>query len=293
MNTMGKILVIVVLVLALVRSGFDVFNFVASTNWQKNAEEWRERHQVVQASARSWQELATKLTEDLKKARNSVDQHLITNNTTVGELRIALDREEKLKNIEIDKAKVAILNQQKANQEAKRLHEEVKLLDGIVREREKVILALQTDIGDYRNKYVAAQNAERSARERALNLHNQLTEKERLIAKLKAGPELTLTSLRDPSFQNPPPAYVKGSIRKIHEKDKTLVEISLGSDAGLDKDHTLEVYRLSPSPTYLGRLRIVEVEPHSAVGRLMRTTGTTGPQAALQMGDEVASKILR
>jgi RNA polymerase sigma factor (sigma-70 family) len=88
--------------------------------------------------------------------------------------------------------------------------------------------------------------------------------------------------------KNPPPE-VEGQVRAL-DSGGQLVTLSIGSDAGLARGHTLEVFRLSPTASqnkYLGTLRIIEVQPHKAVaqpmGRLM---------APLQVGDRVASRIL-
>ena len=85
----------------------------------------------------------------------------------------------------------------------------------------------------------------------------------------------------------PPPTKVNGLIEKVDPKDGSLVVISVGSDAGLARDHTLEVYRLKPAPKYLGMIRIIELSQHKAVGRLIRRAGT--PVAMLEAGDHVAS----
>ena len=94
---------------------------------------------------------------------------------------------------------------------------------------------------------------------------------------------------KDPNGLNPPTAYVKGTILKIHADDKTLVEISIGSDHGVVKNNTLEVYRLQPRPEYLGTIRIVDARHQNSVGRLMRAGTSTVRQ--LQEGDIVASSI--
>jgi hypothetical protein len=86
--------------------------------------------------------------------------------------------------------------------------------------------------------------------------------------------------------KNPPGENLEGVITKV-EPDTGLVVISLGSDAGLQKGHTLEVFRLQPAAKYLGTLRIVEVRPAEAVGKM------EGKKTeAVQVGDRVASKIL-
>jgi hypothetical protein len=77
---------------------------------------------------------------------------------------------------------------------------------------------------------------------------------------------------------------VEGMIKDVDDKSG-LVTISIGSDAGLVKGHTLEVYRLNPKPTYLGTVTLLEVHPAESVGK---------PQAKekLQAGDKVAGNIL-
>ena len=88
---------------------------------------------------------------------------------------------------------------------------------------------------------------------------------------------------------NPPPENVQGRIRQVGSNG--LVLISLGSDAGLAKGNTLEVYRLNTqSPElskYLGRIKITEV---TATGAVAQPIGK--PSGPLQVGDQVSSQIL-
>lgn len=88
------------------------------------------------------------------------------------------------------------------------------------------------------------------------------------------------------AMRNPPPEAVEGAITQVDEKTG-LVTISLGSDSGLQEGHTLEVYRLKPTPKYLGTLRIINVQPRESVGRMLNR-----PMAAVEVGDKVASRIL-
>jgi hypothetical protein len=75
---------------------------------------------------------------------------------------------------------------------------------------------------------------------------------------------------------------------KILAVNDNLVEISVGSDAGLMVGHTLDVFRLTPKSKYIGMIRIVRVEKTKAVGQLLGKA-----TASLQLGDEVASKLIR
>ena len=64
------------------------------------------------------------------------------------------------------------------------------------------------------------------------------------------------------------------------------VMISLGSDAGLSKGQTLQVFRLGQGFGYVGRIKIVDVEAKQAVGEVMGRLSKP-----IQVGDRVASRI--
>ncbi|HLJ92545.1 MAG TPA: TolC family protein [Gemmataceae bacterium] len=86
---------------------------------------------------------------------------------------------------------------------------------------------------------------------------------------------------------NPPPQDIEGTIRATDPKSG-MVTLSIGSDAGLRKGHTLEVYRLKPEPKYLGSLEVVSVTSAEAVARLIQNRGVK-----LEVGDRVTSAIRR
>jgi hypothetical protein len=86
------------------------------------------------------------------------------------------------------------------------------------------------------------------------------------------------------SEKNPPAENVEGLIKQVDPKSG-LVTITIGSDAGLAKGQTLEVFRLTPAPKYLGTIRILEVTASQAVGQ------PTDRAAAIQAGDRVTSHL--
>jgi len=84
---------------------------------------------------------------------------------------------------------------------------------------------------------------------------------------------------------NPPIKNVQGVVKSVN--DAGLVGISIGSDAGVAKGDTLEVYRLNAAvpeqSKYLGRIKIVEATAKSAVGQpIGKMVGT------IQVGDQVS-----
>jgi hypothetical protein len=84
-----------------------------------------------------------------------------------------------------------------------------------------------------------------------------------------------------------PPENLEGTIKATDRQSGT-VTVSIGSDAGLRKGHTLEVYRLKPNPTYLGTIQILDVRPTEAVAK-----PPTGSRAGIEVGDQVTSSIHR
>jgi RNA polymerase sigma factor (sigma-70 family) len=87
---------------------------------------------------------------------------------------------------------------------------------------------------------------------------------------------------------NPPPNQIQGKVLRVEPRDPSLVQISVGRDAGLKDDSMLEVFRLKPNPQYLGRLRIIEAHSHTSLGRMLTRPG---PAVKIEVGDQVASSI--
>lgn len=89
-------------------------------------------------------------------------------------------------------------------------------------------------------------------------------------------------------LRNPPPYDdVEGIVKQVDSSG--LMTISIGSDAGLSKGHTLELFRLGEKPSeskYLGTIRILEVGPKEAVAQPVGRLAAR-PKA----GDKVASRI--
>jgi hypothetical protein len=89
--------------------------------------------------------------------------------------------------------------------------------------------------------------------------------------------------------KNPPTENVEGHVKNIDASG--LMTLSIGSDAGLTKGHTLELFRLNPaSPSeskYLGTVRILEAKAGQSVAQPVGRLA-----APAQLGDHVASRLL-
>jgi hypothetical protein len=81
----------------------------------------------------------------------------------------------------------------------------------------------------------------------------------------------------------PPKESSRGLIEKVDPKDPSLVQTSIGSDAGVAKGQTLEVFRLQPAPKYLGRVQILETTPTTSVGRAANRDLRAGDLVAVDL----------
>jgi len=166
--------------------------------------------------------------------------------------------------------------------EAARLRDELTRYRQILGDSQATIQNLQKKSADLQARAVAAQNAEQAARARAQALRNQVEALSRKLAKLEASGKI-----RAKEGENPPPDSVKGVVTKVSQDG--LVEISVGTDAGVKVGHTLEVYRMKPKPEYLGTLQVINAGKTRSIARLQKGSPK---RSALQKGDEVAGSIM-
>ena len=290
MNTIGKVLVLLNLVFALATGAFLVVDFTKRRDWQSEAEHRKSLILTAQSGRdAALGELKSALAEN-KKLKEQLDGYLIDRQGEIAKLQIQIEDRKKALEKEKTLAAEAGQNALKSDAEAKRLQKEVELLTGLVTKREEEIRNAQKIAADLQNLALTKSAEAQSTKERNRNLLEQLKVAQVRIADLEKGPTgIKTTSVRDPNYTNPPAAYVKGKIAKIDSQDRSLVELNIGSDVGVNKDNTLDVYRLNPRAAYLGRLLIVDSYPHKAIGRLVRRNGVSAPP--LQVGDEVASQI--
>jgi hypothetical protein len=291
MTTLGKTLVFLTFLAALAMGGLMIYFAKTSANWPAVVKDRDEHIAVLKANAEQEKQSRAKWVNEAEKLKQQLDAALTE--ARAEKQRLILERDEKEKQrkiyeLEMGKANMAL---EQAKKEAVRLQSELNFTLSVVEAREKSIVQLQQEIIGHINAAQAAKNERDTAVARALALFEQLKQKEVVIQDLfkKLQPTTALQQgldTRSPDFKNPPPVFVEGTIESV---DKTLVKISLGSDQGVLKDHTLEVYRMKPDVKYLGRIIVINADFRHSMARLIPQPGV--PVPTLLVGDEVASKL--
>jgi cell shape-determining protein MreC len=279
MTTLGKILVFVNLVFSLVTGALIIMVFSARTNWHSYSKKAEAAVNVANANMRAYAE-EVKLTKAKwdKEAGELRDQ--LTKLTAEREQlqKDILDKDNQFKQ-QLAQFKEVNTNAQGSTRELKQREGEVKQLQTTIAAMQQKQLDLEALNDEIRRRYIRADIAARTLQDRLKRMNESLEAVTKENDRLKHG-----TAIAD---DVKPPEDVKGIVLNADHKNQ-LITISIGSDAGLAKGHTLDVYQLGAEPKYKGKIRIIEVNHHEAVARPLNMHLA----ALIRKGDTVASDIL-
>jgi multidrug efflux pump subunit AcrA (membrane-fusion protein) len=291
MTVFGKILTFVILVLALAQAALHVMFHIAQANYVSALDKATTNAKVAVAEAESWRAQYEKAVQDRDAALAKKQGEIDTLTAQLTDAKAGKEQaEQTIAGLQTNFTKVDAA--QKADQANINRHAlEVKSLNAAIETRDKQIRDMLLAVNQFRDDSVKSKMEANDYKFRNEQMVELLKEKEQEIVALKT--KSPGSGLGGPlpggpggaGSKNPPSANIEGLITQT-DPSSGMVTISVGSDAGVVKGNTMEVFRLNP-PKYLGTLRIVETKPNEAVGRPM-----SKPLGPIMQGDHVASKIL-
>jgi len=278
MTFVGKILVIVIMAFALMFLGISTVVFTTATNWKEATTKAKQQVAELQKKNSDATEKTKGLQNELAKASMEHQNAVKRLEGSIAQLKSeieAISKEATEARGEVataqTNAKTALEEAEHSRKEAERLREQ-KLE---VEKQANDFKLRQSELNDQiriltRERDVAKKNAdalrETSAKFSALLRQHGLSDD---ITKVKA-----LSS---------PPA-VHGEVARVDRNNR--VELTIGSDDGLVVGHELFLWRLKPRSEYLGKIRIISVDPDQAVGVVI---GGTIQGKQIKEGDIVSS----
>lgn len=287
MTIFGKILVFINLIFSVLVGAMVIVVYIARTNYAEENIRVGKRLNVAQANAEQAQVARLKAETDLDNAIKEAEGRLKASEGLLATKVQELDRlnrqfsEDRQKN---EKFEAALKSAQLEVE--RRQADVVKMRDSLNKEINSNI-ALVKENNTLKDNATASQLQAAALLDRNKQLESQLQDTARDLARAKASGGAT-TAAAGRTGRNPPAENVEGLIKAADPGG--LVTITIGSDAGLTRGHTLEVFRLAAIPSqskYLGTIRILEVNATEAVGQPV-----IKPAMPLQKGDRVASRIL-
>jgi len=282
MTHVGKILVIVIMVFSLIFLALSTVVFTTEVNWKKQVTDLNATKKSLEdEKGRLKRQLGdqevklTQATAEAKKAEEGFRAQIKT-------LKDDNDRRQTEITTQRTAVETALQEVKKAQDEAEaRISESNVLrqnLQTVQNQRDEFRLAkteLDQQIIILKRELEVAQNNNKNLRERVAILDSVIR---------KAGLNADTADIK--VLQNPP--NVEGEVTKVDAKGTTL-EISIGKDDGLVEGLELVVYRTKPTPEYLGKVRVISVDPDQAVVRVI--DGKTYHGKKIQEGDSVSTKV--
>lgn len=285
MNLIGKILTVLIFVMALVFMTMAVMVYATHTNWR--AEVYRSPDEVRGGEkkglkyqldeAKQEQEIAKDAYEKLK---NSLETERVNKRDVVTKLET--------ENEELRRERD---NREKELQDA---HKAAREAVATMRATQNTLADMRTELQTLRDRIVKTQKDFDKQFKRVVALTDELHQSENEVKRLESRQRtlvVDLTRYRDLLRKNEinPQADPDAVLPKVDgvvlaTPGSGLIEVSIGADDGLRKGHQLQVFR---AKTYLGRVEVLRAAPDKAVCKIIPEYR----KGAIRRGDRVASKL--
>ncbi len=281
MTFVGRILVIVIMIFAVIFLGISTVVYSTAKNWKTAHQEQVKKVDELKkklADAQAQKDAASKGLED---AKNTFDAHAKNLNNQISSLEDQNKRS--ASEIQDVRSKLAV-----ADQNAKSALDEVE-----ARRKETILLRDQKSAVEKQANEFKLHQAELNDKIRELERMLDTASKNNSDLRERVGKFSTLlrqNGLSDDitqikGIESPPP--VQGEISRVDASNRR-VEMTIGSDDGLVPGHELFVFRTSPRPEYVGKISVLSVDPDQAVGKVI---GHTYQGKKIKEGDIVSSTI--
>ena len=285
MTLLGKVLVFVNLAFSLAVAFFITQSYAKRTDWNRAYKDADKALQAASGQRDQYQKEAQECQTKAMAIQNTLNNTIKERDGEKAQLTASIND----LRAQVDKQKATIerygLTGDSVQSEVARLSKQAESLQQMLASANKQRDDDAKKVEDFRQRAVKAEIDNKSLAARNNELLNVIEEKEKELIKQKTAPGSSGSAAAAVAANNPPPGDVQGRV-KSYDPTSGLLTITIGSDAGILKNHTLQVYRLDPRGQYVGTLRILEVRPTEAVGKMVGR-----PLTPVQVNDKVGSKI--
>lgn len=281
MTQLGKLLVVAITILAMVFLGLATVVFMTADNWKDKALAESTKLKTTQGELNKAQEQVAQISTDLQRHEEESKALLAQKDQAIR------DTENRMKLLEADLTEVrkelsvaqstATLS---STESGSRVEETVSLRESL-RSAQDQANALKLQEKDLNQRIVDLTKDVDTAR----NINSRLREEVATLSSTLSKAGLSADVRNVTSLANPP--EVEGQVSRI-DSSSNRIEISIGADDGLVNGHELFVYRRTPRPQYIGKIRIIATDPEKAVATVV---GKTYLGTKVTEGDVVSTTI--
>lgn len=281
MTLIGKIMIVLILVMSILFMGFAL---------------------AVYSTHQNWRDLVEDPSTGLKvqNQRLSQEKEQLENEITEVKNKLAFERAARREVVANLETRASQKNQQLLTRE-----QQYGDLQAQHREALETLSMYQANLQRLKDEVETLRDVNRTARQernesfmRAKQLTDQINQGEGNLRRLKQRYEELLTTVGRQSLVldrhdlteftpvDDIAPEVNGQVTAIRDG---LIEVSIGADEGLQKGHTLKIFRINGSVgSYLASIEIIDTGTDRAVGRVVPGTR----EGIIRKGDRVATKIL-
>jgi len=284
MNVIGKIFVFAVFVMSLVLMTFAGAVYMSHTNWKD--EVYRDPNKALPGQKPGYDyqiKEAEKKRKELEEQINDLTRKVAASEESRDQVVAKLQSAISQKN---DQLTELLKDRKRLEQDTKQSVEAVDALTVRVKESGERIEQLQVQVRNQQGKVdehvqMAAKLAAELAEQKSLLTiaEERKAQLERQVAKAR-----DLLKQSGLSLESAPKDRVPQLDGDVITVAAGAIEVSIGSDDGLQVGHTLEVYR---SGQYVGRAIVRSVKPDRAVAEIDKNFS----RGAVQRGDKVTTKV--
>ena len=280
MNLVGKIFVVLIFVFSLVFMTSAILTYATHRNWRDAVlnPQTGYKQKLTQAETRY---------KELEGVRQRLETELANERVSRQRAVAALVQET------TDLSRTA---EQLAKQEAGLKAEQARAV-AAMEATQATLAKLRNEIEGLRTEIETARTERDDNFNKAVKLEDQLAQASGELDRLNKQNQTLVAdlskyqlALQDANIQldRGGPPRLDGKI--LASRDTGYVEISLGSDDGLEKGHELDVYRVGSTVAdnkYLGKVRVVETQPDKSVAHILPNF----KRGTIQKEDRVATRL--
>jgi hypothetical protein len=281
MTFVGKILVILIMAFALLFLGISTVVFSTSTNWKAEATKQKDEVGKLKTKYKDLEGLLSEATKDLEKAKSDHKTAIDATEKQIASIQEDIKRSQN----EITAARTELEKAQQSAQTAlaeaddrRKETERIREAKSAVEKQANEYKLQQTELND---KIRELERMNKTLDENTKDLRDRVARYSTILRRNGLPDDITTVK----GQESPPP--VEGVVAKVDANNKGM-EISIGSDDGLVVGHELYLFRTKPRPEYLGKVKVISVDPDQAVAKVI---GNTVQGKKIQEGDIVSSTI--
>ena len=281
MTTVGKILVLFIMAFSLILSAVSSVVFTTSKNWKAATEVEKKKVNDLTTKLRDAEAKTAAAQKDLDTQKANFDAQAKQLNERVA----AVEQQNQVAQQQITTAAgqvaTAQQNAKTALDEAEANRKETVQLREQKAAVEEQANTFKLHVAELNDKIREMERALESATKNNTDLKDRVAKYSTLLRSRGFSDDITQIT----GIESPPP--VVGEAKRIDATNRKF-EITIGSNDGLVVGHELYIMRTSPRPEYLGKAKVVSVEPNQAV---LQVIGNTYQGKKIQEGDIVSSTI--